>query len=111
MAFCKSYRAARKSDWSNRIGRTKMSSFVPRAVLTPHHFEIAENARGYWVAKDKEGLIGGVFRTQKDALRFALFEVAGASALVWGPSRTQPRPAPPNPTTPNTAPPPASGGW
>jgi hypothetical protein len=29
------------------------------------------------VAKDKEGLIGGVFRTQKDALRFALFEVAG----------------------------------
>jgi hypothetical protein len=54
-----------------------MSSFAPQVALTPHHFEIAENARGYWVAKDKEGLIGGVFRTQKDAVRFALFEVVG----------------------------------
>jgi hypothetical protein len=59
-----------------------MSQFAPQAASTPHHFEIAENARGYWVAKDKEGLIGGVFRTQKDALRFALFEVAGDSAYV-----------------------------
>jgi hypothetical protein len=46
-----------------------MSNFAPRAVFTPHHFEIAENARGYWVG-------------QKDALRFALFEVAGDSACV-----------------------------
>jgi hypothetical protein len=59
-----------------------MSSFAPQPVLTPRHFEIAENGRGYWVAKDKEGLIGGVFRSQKDALRFALFEVAGDSARV-----------------------------
>jgi len=46
-----------------------MSSFAPLPVSTPHHFEIAQNGRGYWVAKDKEGLIGGVFRTQKDAFR------------------------------------------
>jgi hypothetical protein len=59
-----------------------MSSFSPQPVLTPHHFEIVENARGYWLAKDEEGLIGGVFRSQKDALRFALFEVAGDSARV-----------------------------
>ena len=59
-----------------------MSSFVPRPVLTPRHFEITQNVRGYWVAKDQEGVIGGVFRTQKDALRFALFEVAGDSARV-----------------------------
>jgi hypothetical protein len=59
-----------------------MSSFAPRLALTPHHFEITQNARGYWEAKDKEGLIGGVFRTQKDALRFALFEVAGDSTCV-----------------------------
>ena len=59
-----------------------MSSFAPSHVSTPYHFEIAQNARGYWVAKDKEGLIGGVFRTQKDALRFALFEVGGDSARV-----------------------------
>lgn len=59
-----------------------MSSFAPRAALTPNHFEIAENGRGYWVAQDQEGLVGGVFRTQKDALRFALFEAAGNSACV-----------------------------
>ncbi len=59
-----------------------MSSVAPLRVSTAHHFEIAENERGYWVAKDKEGLIGGVFRTQKDALRFALFEVGGNSAFV-----------------------------
>jgi len=59
-----------------------MSNFVPQPVSTPHHFEIAENRRGYWVAQDKEGLIGGIFRTQKDAIRFALFEVGGDSACV-----------------------------
>jgi hypothetical protein len=66
----------------NRIGRATMSNFSPRAVLTPYHFEIAQNGRGYWVAKDDEGLIGGVFRSQKDALHFALFEAAGDSARV-----------------------------
>jgi hypothetical protein len=59
-----------------------MSSFAPLRALAPHLFEIIENERGYWIAKDKEGLIGGVFRTQKDALRFALFEVGGDSACV-----------------------------
>jgi len=59
-----------------------MSTFSPVAVLTLHHFEVRENRRGYWVAKDREGLIGGVFRTQKDALRFALFEAAGDSTCV-----------------------------
>jgi hypothetical protein len=59
-----------------------MSNFVPQPVSTPHHFEIAANRRGYWVAEDKEGLIGGVFRTQKDAIRFALFEVGGDGACV-----------------------------
>lgn len=59
-----------------------MSSFAPRAVLTPHHFEVSENGRGYWVAEDKEGLIRGVFRSQKDAVRFALFEVADDRACV-----------------------------
>lgn len=66
----------------NSIGRESMSSFAPQPVLTPHYFEIVQNGRGYWVAKEKEGLIGGVFRTQKDALRFALFEVAGDSTCV-----------------------------
>ena len=59
-----------------------MPNFAPAAVLTLHHFEVSENGRGHWVAKDEEGLIGGVFRTQKDALRFALFEAAGDSTCV-----------------------------
>jgi hypothetical protein len=59
-----------------------MSSFARLRVSTPHRFEIARNGRGYWVAKDKQGLIGGVFRTQKHALRFALFEV-GATASMF----------------------------
>jgi hypothetical protein len=65
-----------------------MSSFAPQPVLTLRHFEVVENGRGYWLARDKEGLIGGVFRSQKDDLRFALFEVAGDSARV----RLLPRP-------------------
>jgi hypothetical protein len=34
------------------------------------------------VAQDEEGLIGGVFRTQKDAFRFALLEAGGDRACV-----------------------------
>lgn len=59
-----------------------MSTVAPFPVSTPHHFEIVQNGRGYWVAKDMEGLIGGVFRTEKDALRFALFEVEGDGTCV-----------------------------
>jgi hypothetical protein len=59
-----------------------MSRFAPQAVFNRHHFVITENRRGYWVAEDEEGLIGGVFRSRKDALRFALFEAAGDSACV-----------------------------
>lgn len=58
------------------------SRFAPHAVFNRHHFVITENSRGYWVAADEEGLIGGVFRSRKDALRFALFEAAGDSARV-----------------------------
>jgi len=59
-----------------------MSNFAPQAVFAPYHFEITENVRGHWVVKETQGPIGGVFRTQKDALRFPLFEVAGDSACV-----------------------------
>jgi hypothetical protein len=46
-----------------------MPNFVPHEISTPYHFEIAQNKRGYWVAKDDRGLIGGVFRSRKDALK------------------------------------------
>jgi hypothetical protein len=59
-----------------------MSTFEPRRAATPHHFEIAEDGHGHWMATDTEGLVGGVFRTRKDALRFAMFEAEGDPACV-----------------------------
>lgn len=78
-----SWRSPERADKRNNgIGRVSMAKFAPQAILTPYHFAITRNRRGYWVATDDEGLIGGVFRSQKDALRFALFEAAGESARV-----------------------------
>jgi hypothetical protein len=59
-----------------------MSLFAPRRVVTPHHFEVAEDGHGHWVARDTEGLVGGLFRTRKDALRFALDEAEGNAACI-----------------------------
>jgi hypothetical protein len=59
-----------------------VSNFVFQEISTPYHFEIVQNKRGYWVAEDDRGLIGGVFRSRKEALHFALFETAGDSARV-----------------------------
>jgi hypothetical protein len=58
------------------------TTFASKPVHTPYHFEIAQDRRGYWIARDVGGLIGGVFRTKKDAIRFALLEVNGDSAHV-----------------------------
>lgn len=49
----------------------------------PHRFEIARDGCGRWIARDREGLAGGVFVTCKDAMRFALFEARGDAAQVW----------------------------
>jgi hypothetical protein len=76
-----------------------MATFAPIPVRMPYHFEIAQDSHGYWIARDKDGLIGGVFLTQKDALRFALFEVNGDSVrvqvVVAAAARAAVRPAPP----------------
>jgi hypothetical protein len=39
-----------------------------------HQFDIARGGDGLWHVDDREGLIGGVFRTRKAAIRFAMFE-------------------------------------
>jgi len=59
-----------------------MPSFAPQPIRTRYYFEIVQDELGYWVAREKEGLIGGIFRTQEDALRFALFEAAGDNTCV-----------------------------
>ena len=48
----------------------------------PHHFEIAKTGQGLWRVEDREGLIGGIFRTRKDAMRFAMSEADGDRARV-----------------------------
>jgi hypothetical protein len=59
-----------------------MSDFVPRHIPTPYHFDIRHDRQGHWIARDRDGLTGGIFLTCKDAVRFALFETGGDSAHV-----------------------------
>lgn len=39
-----------------------------------YQFDIERGGDGLWHVEDREGLIGGVFRTRKAAYRFAMFE-------------------------------------
>jgi hypothetical protein len=48
----------------------------------PHHFDIARGNHGLWRVEDREGLIGGIFRTRKDAIRFAMFETDGDRTCI-----------------------------
>ena len=43
-------------------------------------FTIELNARGFWVARERGGLIEGVFPSQGEAIRFALIELARANS-------------------------------
>ena len=45
-------------------------------------FVVAQNERGQWVARQNRGMIEGVFLTQREAIRFALFETGSRSAAV-----------------------------
>jgi hypothetical protein len=52
---------------------------VSADLLFPHHhsshqFDIGRDGDGLWRVEDREGLIGGIFRTRKAAFRFAMFE-------------------------------------
>jgi hypothetical protein len=59
-----------------------MPAFAPQRVCSPHDFDIKRNRHGYWIVRDRDGLVGGTFLTSKAALRFALFETDGDSAHV-----------------------------
>ena len=53
---------------------------VPRSEA--HHFDIARIARGLWNVADRDGMIGGLFRTRKAAFRFAMAETDGNRACI-----------------------------
>jgi hypothetical protein len=46
-------------------------------------FVVSQDEKGRWVAHEQvQGLVHGVFRTQRDAIRFALFECGYRSPAV-----------------------------
>lgn len=47
-----------------------------------HHFDISPDEQGRWIVSDAEGLVGGVFLSRRDALRFALRETDGDAECV-----------------------------
>lgn len=61
------------------------NSVMPAVSPTERRsFVVAQNKRGQWVVRESHGLIEGVFVTQRDAIRFALFESGSRGAVVGG---------------------------
>jgi hypothetical protein len=58
------------------------ANLAPRRCPHPHHFDIARSDHGLWRVEDRERLIGGIFRTRKDAIRFAMFETDGDRTCI-----------------------------
>jgi hypothetical protein len=58
-----------------------MAEFAPRRICQAHHFDICLD-RGHWIARARDGLIGGTFLSRRDAVRFALFETSGDPSYV-----------------------------
>ena len=60
-----------------------MSYFdLPPGQRVLREFTIRRDQRGRWVASEAHGLLGGVFLSCKEALRFALYEADGDAARV-----------------------------
>jgi len=52
------------------------------SLMIRRSFVVVQNARAQRVARDHSGSIEGVFQTQREAIRFALFETGSRSAAV-----------------------------
>jgi hypothetical protein len=61
---------ALKPSWLNPVNRRHRC------------FEVSQNRRGQWVARERTGMIEGVFFTQRAALRFALYETGDPRSVV-----------------------------
>jgi len=65
-----------------------LTQFTP--VIDRHRlFVVSQNPRGQWVAREGSGRIGGIFRSRRDAVRFALFETGRPESvfvLAGGPT-------------------------
>jgi hypothetical protein len=58
------------------------TTFASPRCPQPHHFDIARSDHGLWRVEDRERLIGGTFRTRKDAIRFVMFETDGDRTCI-----------------------------
>jgi hypothetical protein len=65
-------------------------SFQPPLAEAGHLFLVGRSQAGFWVARDLEGVSEGVFRDEKDAMRFALFEGGHANAVMLSPHPVEP---------------------
>ena len=45
-------------------------------------FVVSRDPKGLWIAHEQHGLVEGVFRTQREAVRFALFETGSPGSVV-----------------------------
>jgi len=69
------------------IGEARAIEQSPPESSTPtpplhRSFVVLQNDRGQWVARERGGAIEGVFLSQREAIRFALFETGSRSAAV-----------------------------
>lgn len=55
-----------------------------------HLFLVGRSRQGNWVARDLEGRSEGIFRSQKEAVRFALFEGGHPNAVLLAPAGVEP---------------------
>jgi hypothetical protein len=55
---------------------------LPPGQRVLREFTIRRDPRGRWIASESRGLLGGVFLSCKEALRFALYEADGDAARV-----------------------------
>lgn len=69
-----------------------MGHFKPLQPLTgeSHLFLVGQSSHGFWVARDLEGRSEGIFRNQKEAVRFALSEGVHPNAVLISPNEVEP---------------------
>jgi hypothetical protein len=62
-----------------------MPNMVFAVVHAPYEFDIARAGTCLWRVDERHGLVGGMFRTRKAALRFALSEADGNRRCIHFP--------------------------
>jgi hypothetical protein len=66
---------------------TMPSSNVSADGNALHRFVVGRDGEGHWIARDEEGLTGGVFADRSSAVRFATMETGHkAGAIRFAPA-------------------------